>query len=155
MSEYFAEIRWTRSAEEIYIDNKYSRGHTWKFDGGLNVNASSSPKIVPIPYSVEAYVDPEEAYIASISSCHMLFFLSLAAKQRYVVDEYYDNALGVMEKGENETYSITKVWLRPRVKFSGDNLPTRTQVEAMHHQSHEQCFIANSVRSEIQIDIEN
>ena len=98
MSEYYAEVKWLRGDEESYIDNKYSRGHEWKFDGGLTVTASSSPHIVPIPYSVEANVDPEEAFVASLSSCHMLFFLSIAAKKKFTIDEYLDNAVGIMEQ---------------------------------------------------------
>ena len=98
MSEYFANIHWSRAEDELYIDNQYSRGHEWRFDGGVTVPASSSPHIVPLPYSVAANVDPEEAFVASLSSCHMLFFLSIAAKKRYVVDAYVDHAMGVMEK---------------------------------------------------------
>ena len=153
MSEYFAKINWTRSSDENYIDNKYSREHEWTFDGGVIIQASSSPHIVPLPYSVEANVDPEEAFVASISSCHMLFFLSVAAKRRYVVDSYIDNAVGLMEKGEDGKVSMTTVTLRPHVQFSGDRQPTIVQLEKMHHQSHEQCFIANSVKTEIITEI--
>jgi len=134
MSEYYAEVKWSRGQTENFIDNKYSRGHSWKFDGGVTVEASSSPHVVPLPYSVEANVDPEEAFVASLSSCHMLFFLSIAAKRKFIVDGYADTAVGIMEK-------------------NGDTQPTMEQIERMHHQAHEQCFIANSVNTKIIIDI--
>lgn len=153
MSEYIAKVNWTRATSENYIDNKYSRAHQWSFDGGVTVQASSSPHIVPLPYSVEENVDPEEAFIASLSSCHMLFFLSVAAKKRYVVDSYIDNAVGIMEKDGDGKIAMTKVTLRPNVTFSGKRKPTLEQLEKMHHQSHEQCFLANSVKTEIVTEI--
>ena len=153
MSEYTAKVLWTRSEGEAYTDNQYSRGHEWQFDGGTTVPASSSPHVVPLPYSVETNVDPEEAFIASLSSCHMLFFLSIAAKRRFVVDEYVDDAVGVMEKNSDGKVAMTKVTLRPKVSFSGEKRPTLKQLEVMHHQSHEQCFIANSVTTEIVTEI--
>ena len=149
MSEYYAEVKWFRGKNETYIDNKYSRGHLWEFDGGEIVKASSSSHVVPLPYSVEENVDPEEAFVASLSSCHMLFFLSIAAKRKYVVDSYIDNAVGIMEEDEHKNISMTKVTLRPKVIFSGDKQPTMEQMEKMHHQSHDQCFIANSVKTEV------
>lgn len=153
MSEYFAVVKWKRREDEAYIDDKYSRGHTWQFDGGASIPASSSPHIVPLPYSVEANVDPEEAFIASLSSCHMLFFLSIAAKKRFVVDQYVDNPVGVMEKGTDGKESMTKVTLRPKATFSGNKQPSFEQLEKMHHLSHDQCFIANSVKSEVTTEI--
>lgn len=153
MSEYYAEVKWFRRDDENYIDNKYSRGHLWKFDGGVTVKASSSPHVVPLPYSVEANVDPEEAFVASLSSCHMLFFLSIAAKRKFTIDEYVDKAVGIMEEDEDKKISMTKVTLRPKVTFSGDKQPTMEQIERMHHQSHEQCFIANSVKTEVVTEI--
>lgn len=153
MSDYYAKVIWTRNDDETYIDNQYSRGHEWVFDGGVTVPASSSPHVVPLPYSVEANVDPEEAFVASLSSCHMLFFLSIAAKKRFVIDNYEDNAVGIMEKDSEEKVSMTKVILKPDVKFSGDRQPSREQLEKMHHQSHEQCFIANSVKTVVVIEI--
>lgn len=154
MSEYYAQIAWTRGDDEEYIDNRYSRAHQWRFDGGSTVQASSSPHVVPLPYSMEENVDPEEAFVASLSSCHMLFFLSMAAKRKYVIDEYIDNAVGIMEKDNDGKVSITKVTLRPRVTFSGEKQPTLEQLEKMHHQSHEQCFIANSVKTEVVTEID-
>lgn len=153
MSEYLAKITWVRKSNESYVDNKYSRAHEWVFDGGLTVQASSSPHVVPLPYSAAENVDPEEAFVASLSSCHMLFFLSIAAKKRYVVDAYLDDAVGIMEKDSEGKFSMTKVTLKPHVQFSGDKKPTWEQLEKMHHQSHEQCFIANSVKTEIILEI--
>ena len=123
MSEYFAKVRWLRGEDEAYIDNRYSRGHEWEFDGGITVPASASPYVEPLPYSVEANVDPEEAFVASLSSCHMLFFLMLAAKRKFVVDEYIDDAVGLMDKDGDGKMAITRVTLRPQIKFSGDKKP--------------------------------
>ncbi|MCO7226020.1 OsmC family protein [Pleionea sp. CnH1-48] len=153
MSEHIATIRWQRAEEEAFVDNQYSRGHEWQFDGGATVKASSSPDVVPLPYSVEDNIDPEEAFVASLSSCHMLFFLSIAAKRKFVIEEYTDEAIGLMGKDESGKVSMTKVTLRPKVIFSGDKQPTDEQLEKMHHQSHEQCFIANSVKTEVVTEI--
>jgi len=153
MSEYFAKVEWRRNSDESYIDNKYSRGHEWVFDGGITVKASSSAHIVPLPYSVAENVDPEEAFVASLSSCHMLFFLSIAAKRKYVVDSYTDDAVGLMGEDEDGRIAMLKVTLRPYVQFSGDKQPTLEQLQKMHHQAHEQCFIANSVKSEVVTEI--
>lgn len=153
MSTYFAQINWSKSDDEVYIDNKYSRGHTWSFDGGVTVPASSSPHVVPLPYSVEANVDPEEAFIASISSCHMLFFLSIAAKNKLVIESYEDKAEGIMEKDTQGNISITKVTLKPKVVFAAHTQPAYELLEKIHHQAHQQCFIANSVKAEIVTEI--
>lgn len=153
MSEYYATINWKRAPDEIYSDNKYSRAHDWTFDGGVTVPASSSPHVVPLPYSVEANVDPEEAFIAALSSCHMLVFLAIAAKRRYVIDAYEDKAIGIMEADSEGRVSITKVTLRPNIVFSGDKQPTFAQLEKMHHQSHKECFIANSVKTDVITEI--
>lgn len=149
MAEHTARVSWLRGDHEDYIDHKYSRGHEWSFDGGARIPASSSPHVVPLPYSVEANVDPEEAFVAALSSCHMLFFLSIAATRKFRVDEYTDNAVGRIEKDADGRISMTKVTLRPKVKFSGERQPTFQQLQKMHHQSHEQCFLANSVKTEI------
>ena len=154
MSEYTAKVIWNRGSQESYIDNQYGRGHQWIFDGGLTVPASSSPHIVPLPCSVEDNVDPEEAFVASLSSCHMLFFLGIAAKKRWVVDTYTDNAIGVMKNNCDGKMAMTKVTLRPKVDFSGEKQPTLEQIEKVHHQSHEQCFIANSVKTEVYVDVQ-
>lgn len=143
---------WQRNGEP-FTDNKYSRGHRWLFDGGLEVQASSSPHVVPLPYSVAENVDPEEAFVASLSSCHMLFFLAIAAKRGFVVDDYRDEAVGIMEKNADGKMAMTRVTLRPNVSFSGERQPSREQLEKIHHQSHEQCFIANSVKTEVVTEI--
>lgn len=153
MSEHYAVVRWNRSEGEKYTDNKYSRGHIWEFDGGVSVPASSSPHVVPLPYSVEANVDPEEAFVAALSSCHMLFFLSIAAKKKYVIERYTDDASGLMEEDASGKMSMTQVTLRPDVIFSGEHLPSKEEIEKMHHQSHEQCFIANSVKTKVVTEI--
>ncbi len=153
MSEYTAQIEWQKGADEKYIDNKYSRGHQWHFDGGSTVMASASPHIVPLPYSIAENVDPEEAFIASISSCHMLFFLSIAAKKRWVVDKYIDNAVGIMEQDNEEKTSMTQIKLKPKVVFTGEKQPTYEQLDKAHHQAHAMCFLANSVKTEIVTEI--
>ena len=153
MSTYTAEVLWSRDSEAPYIDNQYSRAHQWRFDGGASVDASSSPQVVPLPYSVPEHVDPEEAFVASLSSCHMLFFLSIAAKNKFVIDHYIDQAIGFMEKDSNQKVAMTKVILRPKVSFSGDKQPTLKKLEKMHAQAHSQCFIANSVKTEVVIEV--
>ncbi|MFK8082255.1 MAG: OsmC family protein [Granulosicoccus sp.] len=149
MSEYFAKVVWTKSNDDDYIDNKYCRAHQWMFDGGMTIDASSSPHVVPTPYSIEAYVDPEEAFIASLSSCHMLFVLSISAIKKYVIESYVDEAVGTMEKDANGNISMTNVILRPKIVFSGEKTPTVEQLEKIHHQAHQQCFIANSVKTNV------
>ncbi|HHX8308379.1 TPA: OsmC family protein [Vibrio diabolicus] len=149
MSKHSSLIEWHREADEVFSDNQYSRAHIWKFDGGLQVPASPSPHVVPLPLSVEENVDPEEAFVAALSSCHMLVFLSIAAKRRYVVDRYLDEAVGELTKGENGKEWVSKVTLNPKITFAGDDQPTRSQLEKMHHMAHENCFIANSVKTEV------
>ena len=151
MSQYFATVAWNKKAHENFVDNKYSRAHQWKFDGGAIIEASSSPHIVPLPYSSEANVDPEEAFIASLSSCHMLFFLSFAANRKYTVESYTDEATGIMQIDEDNRMSMTDVTLQPKVLFSGDKQPTKEQIDKIHHNAHKQCFIANSVKTKIHI----
>ncbi|MDA0107675.1 OsmC family protein [Vibrio sp. La 4.2.2] len=153
MSEHYAQISWQRKQDEVFSDNNYSRGHVWEFDGGLTVPASPSPHVVPLPLSIEENIDPEEAYIAALSSCHMLVFLSIAAKRKYVIDSYIDKAVGILAENEVGRMAVTKVILRPDVVFSGERVPTREQLEKMHHLSHENCFIANSVKTEIMTEI--
>ncbi|GAB3476154.1 OsmC family protein [Marinomonas epiphytica] len=155
MSEYYAKVVWRRGSNEAYTDNKYSRAHQWSFDGGLSVPASSSPHVVPIPYSNEENLDPEEAFVASLSSCHMLFFLSIAAQKGFVVDQYLDNAIGVMAKNSAEKMAMTEVRLRPQVDFSGDSIPSQIELEQMHELAHNKCFIANSVITKVVTEIPN
>ncbi|EHK9069986.1 OsmC family protein [Vibrio parahaemolyticus] len=153
MSKHTALITWQRQANEIFSDNQYSRAHTWRFDGGLLVPASPSPHVVPLPLSVEENVDPEEAFVAALSSCHMLVFISIAAKRRYVIDSYVDAAEGELTAGENGKEWVSRVVLNPTVVFSGDKQPSYEQLEKMHHMAHENCFIANSVKTEIVTNI--
>jgi organic hydroperoxide reductase OsmC/OhrA len=148
MSTYSVIIRWGRG-DQPFTDNRYSRGHTWEFDGGIAVPASSSPHAVPLPYSRANAVDPEEAFVASLSSCHMLWFLSIAAKRRFCVDSYVDNAAGVMARNALGKLAMTRVTLRPKVVFVGNPLPAPSEIEAMHHTAHAECFIANSVKTEV------
>jgi len=153
MADYSAKVHWQRATNEPFNDNQYSRGHTWEFDGGVTVPASSSPHVVPLPYSVAENVDPEEAFIAAISSCHMLTFLGIAAKRRYVIDSYDDHAIGIMEEDDKGYTSVTQVTLRPKICFVGDKQPSYEQLEKMHHLAHQHCFIANSVKTEITTEI--
>lgn len=141
-----AEVTWTRG-DQTFLDNRYSRKHTLRFDGGAEVPGSSSPHIVPLPMSDASAVDPEEAFIASLASCHMLWFLSIAAKRGFCVDRYCDAATGLLDKNSDGKLVISVVTLRPDVRFSGDKLPTNDDIEQMHHAAHEECFIANSVKS--------
>jgi organic hydroperoxide reductase OsmC/OhrA len=149
--EYQARIHWERGAAP-FTDNRYSRGHTWHFDGGVEVPASSSPHTVRLPMSVEAAVDPEEALVAALCSCHMLWFLSLAASERWRVDQYTDDAIGVMGRNAAGKVAMLSVTLRPRVSFSGERLPSRAEIQQLHHRAHEECFIANSVTTEVRVE---
>ena len=146
--EYRAVVRWQRNGA-VFTDNRYSREHVWGFDGGLEVTASASPGNVRPPYSREDAVDPEEAFVAALSSCHMLFFLAFAAKAGFVVDLYEDRALGIMEKNARGKLFVSKVTLDPRIEFSGERRPSPEEVAGLHHRSHEECFIANSVLTEV------
>ena len=148
MSEYTARITWQRG-DAAFTDNRYSRGHTWAFDGGVEVPASSSPHAVRLPYSVEAAVDPEEAFVAALSSCHMLTFLYLAAKAGLRVDSYDDNAVGIMEKDAAGKMAVTRVTLRPAIRFSGDRQPSSEELGQLHHRAHEECYIASSVKTAV------
>ncbi len=148
--KYNVKVFWEKRSAESFTDNKYSRVHKWIFDGA-EVMASSSPQVVPVPMSDAKAVDPEEAFVASLSSCHMLFFLSLAAAQKYCIETYEDNAEGVMNKNEHGQMAMTIVTLKPTVIFSGNNIPSFDQVAALHEQAHEKCYIANSVKTEIKI----
>lgn len=151
MSQYAAEVHWIRGSQD-FLDNKYSRKHLLRFDGGVEVPGSSSPHVVPLPLSEVAAVDPEEAFISSLSSCHMLWFLSLAVKHKFRVDRYFDAATGVLERNAEGKQAMTVVTLRPEVKFSGESLPSRQELDAMHHEAHELCFIANSVKTEVRCE---
>ena len=149
--DHKVQIRWSRG-DATFTDNRYSRAHSWLFDGGIEVPASSSPYVVRVPLSVEAAVDPEEAFVAAIASCHMLWFLSIAAGEGFRVDQYLDEALGVMGKNAAGKAAVTRVTLHPRVSFSGTRLPSRAQLDELHHKAHEECFIANSVTTDIRCE---
>ena len=150
MSAYTATVTWQRNGA-VFTDNKYSRAHQWKFDGGAVVPGSSSPHSVRVPFSDAAAVDPEEAFIASLSSCHMLWFLAIAAKQGFVVDSYEDPAVGVMAKNAAGKMAMTVVTMRPKVTFSGRQ-PSREELESLHHLAHEECFIASSVKTDVRCE---
>ena len=150
--EYTATVSWQRGGDAKFTDQRYSRAHQWSFDGGAVVPASSSPHVVPVPMSDAAAVDPEEAFVAALSSCHMLFFLFHAAKKGFVIDRYEDTSAGIMGKNAAGRVAMLKVTLRPRVSWAGDTLPTPEELDAMHHQSHVDCYIANSVNCEVAVE---
>jgi organic hydroperoxide reductase OsmC/OhrA len=151
MSTHTVTVRWARG-DHAFTDNRYSRAHVWHFDGGAKIPGSSSPHVVPLPYSDPHAVDPEEAFVASVSSCHMLFFLSIAAGRGFCVDSYVDDAAGVMGKDAAGKFVVTVITLRPRIAFTGTLLPSRSDIDSMHHEAHEECFIANSVKTEIRCE---
>jgi len=151
MMSYNVRIFWKKDSSEAFVDNKYSRAHIWTFDGGIELVASSSPHVVPLPMSRETAVDPEEAFIASLSSCHMLWFLSIAAGKKFIVESYEDHAEGVLAKNEEGKLAMTEVTLKPKINFSGKTIPSQAQVDELHHLAHEKCFIANSVKTKISI----
>jgi organic hydroperoxide reductase OsmC/OhrA len=124
-------------------------GRVWRFDEGVEVPASSASSGVPLPYSVAAAVDPEEALVAAVSSCHILFFLSFAAKQGFVIDRYLDEAVGSMARNERDKLYVSKIVLNPEVTFCGSKQPTKDELDALHHRAHEECYVANSVKAEI------
>lgn len=148
MSEHTATISWARDGQD-FASNRYSRRHDWHFDGGAVVAGSSAPSSVPVPMSDPAAIDPEEALVAALSSCHMLFFLALAAKAGFTVDRYHDKAAGTLGKRADGRVGMTGVELRPEIVFSGDRLPDDAEIAALHHEAHERCYIANSVSFEV------
>jgi organic hydroperoxide reductase OsmC/OhrA len=151
VSTYSATIRWSRDPGSDVSKGQYSRAHEWAFDGGAVVPASPSPHIVPAPWNNPAGVDPEEALVASLSSCHMLFFVDLARRDGWVVDSYVDEAEGVLEKRADGKMAMTRVTLRPQIGWSGD-APDREAIADLHHRAHEACFIANSVTTEVTVE---
>jgi len=151
MSEHKATIRWQNNGPD-FLKGKYSREHTWTFDGGIKLDASASPSVVPVPYSNPAYVDPEEAFVAAVSSCHMLTFIYLAGRQGMQVDSYEDEAVGVVTKNEADVPWVSAIKLNPKIVYGGQKRPTPEDEERLHHSAHEQCFIANSVRTKITVN---
>ncbi len=148
MHLYHANVSWARHAGD-FARGRYSRAHVWQFDGGITVPASSSPLVVPVPFSTAEAVDPEEALVAAAASCHMLTFLFLAGKRGFVIDRYEDDAEGLMEKNARDKFAITRITLHPRIVFSGDTQPTAADLEALHHGAHDECYIANSITADI------
>ena len=151
MSSYVATVAWKRG-DQVFTDGRYSRAHVWRFDGGLEVPGSASPHVVKPPLSDPSAVDPEEAFIASLASCHMLFFIAFARRGGFVLDAYEDEAEGVLAKDAEGKMAMTVVTLRPKVAFSGDKRPTEAEIDDLHHRSHEACFIASSVKSEVRLE---
>jgi organic hydroperoxide reductase OsmC/OhrA len=147
MSEHKITLTWQRE-DSPFDYQKYPRDHTWKFDGGHEMQASAAPAYLGNP----KFVDPEEAFVASLSSCQMLTFLAVACKKKFVLDEYVDEAVGHMEKNAEGKLAITRVTLRPRLKFSGDKQPTAEEIEEINNMAHDQCLIANSVMTEVAIE---
>lgn len=150
MSEYIATVDWQRKGQD-FLSHKYSRGHEWLFDGGVVVPASSSPHIVPVPMSVTANVDPEEAFVASLASCHMLFFLDFASRAGWVVERYVDQAMGTLAKDDSGRQAMTDILLRPEVRFAGPG-PDDEGLHELHHRAHKACFIANSVKTQVRCE---
>ena len=150
MSDYLAIVMWERRGAP-FVDSRYSRAHTWEFDGGAVVPASSSPHVVPAPLSDPHAVDPEEAFVAALASCHMLWFLSIAARRKHCVQSYRDRAIGTMTNDTNGRLAITSVALRPHTIFSPGEMITDEVVYAMHQEAHAKCFIANSVKTRLEV----
>ena len=150
MHQFFATVAWQRDGQD-FAGQRYSRGHEWQFDGGLTVAASSSPLSVPLPMSVAANIDPEEALVAATSSCHMLFFLSLAAQRGYVIDDYRDDAVGELGKNAAGRLAMTRIVLRPRIAFAGTP-PSPEVLATLHHDAHERCYIANSLTADVVVE---
>jgi len=144
MSEHHATVEWQRQGDFVY--ETYSRMHEWRFDSGVTICGRAAPGNIPQTAPAAAGVDPEEAFVASLSSCHMLWFLHLALQRKFVVERYVDEAVGVLDR----TW-MSKVTLRPRVTFSG-RAPSEEEHKALHHKAHEKCFIANSVKSEVIVE---
>ena len=151
---YTAETIWRRgdTTPEDFAARRYSRRHRLCFDGGVEVPGSASPHVVPLPYADAAAVDPEEAFVSALSSCHMLWFLDLAARAGFCVDHYADAATGVMKKNDAGKLAMTSVVLHPAVEFCGGKVPSREEVERLHHEAHEACFIANSVKTAVRVE---
>lgn len=151
MSEYTTELVWQRG-NAAFVDNRFPRRHMQRLDGGLEIPVSSSPQVVLPPLSDPTAADPEELLVAALSSCHMLWFLGLAARRNFRVDSYADHPVGEMHKNAEGKTAVTRVVLKPDVRFSGEHLPTRADLDALHHDAHERCNIANSVKSEVLIE---
>ena len=152
MSHYSANLTWQRQASEPFVDNRYSRKHLLKFVGGVELAGSSSPHVVPLPMSDASAVDPEEMFVAALASCHMLWFLGLAAGRGYCVDRYSDHAVGEMARNAEKQLVMAVVTLRPQVAFSGAKQPDAPELVALHHQAHAACYLANSVKTDVRCE---
>jgi organic hydroperoxide reductase OsmC/OhrA len=150
MSEYKAIIRWKNSGPD-FLKGRFSRDHTWTFDGGVVVPASASPSVVPPPLSNPANVDPEEAFVAAVSSCHMLTFIYLAGKAQFQVESYEDEAVGVMTKNEKGVPWVSAITLHPKIVYGGAKQPTPAEVDALHHKAHEYCYVAASIKTQVTV----
>ncbi len=148
MSKHIATIQWSLDDGD-FLKGRYSREHTWTFDGGITVQGSPSPSVVPVPFSNPDAIDPEEAFVAAIASCHMLTFLYIASKAGYVVTSYVDHAVGTMAKNDTGAMWVNRVELSPVIIYNSDNIPSAEEIADLHHRAHEECFIANSVKTEI------
>lgn len=149
--EFTVSLAWENRGPD-FVAGQYSREHTWTFDGGVTVPASPSPHVVPAPWSNPAGVDPEEAFLAAVASCHMLTFLWLASKAGWTVARYRDDSTAVLTKNEHRIPWVSRVTLRPEIAWGGDRRPTPADVAELHERAHQECFIANSVRSEIRVE---
>jgi organic hydroperoxide reductase OsmC/OhrA len=152
VSAYTATVVWTRD-DAVFTDGKYSRAHVISFDGGVSIAGSASPHVVRAPLSKADAADPEEMLVASVSACHMLFFLDYARRDGFTVDRYEDEAVGVMEKDARGRTSITKVTLRPAISWSGEKQPAAAEIEDLNHRAHEACYIANSIRADVNVEM--
>jgi organic hydroperoxide reductase OsmC/OhrA len=148
MAEYTAELLWERG-EDDFLSGRYSRRHRLRFDGGAEFAGSSSPHVVPLPMSDAAAIDPEEAFVAALASCHMLFVLAIAARRGFAVERYRDTPVGTMATNAEGRMAMTRVVLRPVIDFAANTRPSQIELESMHHRAHEQCYIANSVKTEV------
>ena len=152
MTTHTAEVLWSSAGDQTFTDGRYSRRYTLRFDGGIEVPGSASPHVVPVPYSATDAIDPEEAFVSALSSCHMLWFLSIAARHGFVVDRYHDLAEGMLDKNAKGKLMVARVTLRPAVTFSGAKHLTPAELEQLHHQAHDECFIVNSVKTEVRCE---
>ena len=150
MSVFRATVDWRLEGD--FLARRYSRAHTLTFEQGLIVPGSPAIGIVPLPYSREGALDPEAAFTASISACHMLWFLDVACQAGFTVAAYRDEAEGTLAKNEQGKLAMTRVVLRPRIEFAGAKRPSTAEIEALHHRAHEECFIANSVKTEVVVE---
>lgn len=151
MAEHVVLARWEATQGEDFRAGKYCRKHVWEFDSGHVIPASPSPSVVPQPFSDPSSIDPEEAFVAAVSSCHLLTFLHVASKRGWVIQSYADRAVGVLTKNERRIPWVSRITLHPKITFAGPT-PTASELEELHHLAHEQCFIANSIKTEVLVD---